>query len=50
MRPSLLVPLGLSITLGVAACGDYLSAPDVTSDPTKVTQLTRPGPLYVGVQ
>ncbi len=42
--------LALGLCLGTAGCGDYLSAPDLTSDPTKVTEVTRPGPLYVGIQ
>jgi hypothetical protein len=50
MRQFQQVVLGLGLALGAAGCSDYLSAPDVTSDPTKVTQLTKPGPLYIGVQ
>lgn len=42
--------LALGLCLGVLGCGDYLSAPTLTSDPTKVTEVTRPGPLYVGIQ
>jgi hypothetical protein len=42
--------LGFGLALGVAACSDYLSAPDVTNDPTKVTVLTQPGPLYIAIQ
>ncbi|HYL29985.1 MAG TPA: SusD/RagB family nutrient-binding outer membrane lipoprotein, partial [Gemmatimonadales bacterium] len=42
--------LGLGLALGAAGCSNYLSAPDVTNDPTKVTVLTKPGPLYIGVQ
>jgi hypothetical protein len=50
VRASLPMLLGCSLALSAAGCSDYLSAPDVTSDPTKPTELTRPGPLYVGVQ
>lgn len=50
MGPSLRVLLSWPLALSAVGCGDYLSAPDVTSDPTKVTQLMRPGPLYVGIQ
>ncbi len=42
--------LGLGLARGAAGCSNYLSAPDVTNDPTKVTVLTKPGPLYIGVQ
>lgn len=50
MRQFHKVVLGLGLALSVAGCSDYLSAPDVVSDPTKVTQLTKPGPLYIGIQ
>src|SRR5712692_7072673 len=42
--------LGLGLALGAVGCSDYLSAPDVSSDPTKVTALKVPGPLYIGIQ
>ncbi len=42
--------LGLGLALGAAGCSNYLSAPDVTNDPTKVTVLTKPGPLYIAIQ
>jgi len=50
MRQFHKVALGLGFALSVAGCSDYLSAPDLTSDPTKVTALTKPGPLYIGIQ
>jgi hypothetical protein len=50
MRQFHKVALGLGFALSVAGCSDYLSAPDLTSDPTKVTALTEPGPLYIGIQ
>jgi hypothetical protein len=50
MRQFQKVALGLGLALSVAGCSDYLSAPDLTSDPTKVTALTEPGPLYIGIQ
>lgn len=40
--------LGLAATL--AGCGDYLSGPGVSADPNNITTLTKPGPLYVGIQ
>lgn len=50
MRKLHKVVLGLGVAFSVAGCSDYLSAPDVTHDPTKVTQLSKPGALYVGIQ
>jgi hypothetical protein len=50
MRKLFKVVLGLGVALSAAGCSDFLSAPDVTADPTKVTQITKPGPLYIGVQ
>jgi starch-binding outer membrane protein, SusD/RagB family len=50
MRQFHKVALGLGLALSAAGCSDYLSAPDLTSDPTKVTALTEPGPLYIGIQ
>jgi hypothetical protein len=50
MRKFHKVALGLGLALSTAGCSDYLSAPDLTSDPTKVTALTQPGPLYIGIQ
>jgi hypothetical protein len=44
------VVLGLGLALAAGGCSDYLSAPDLTSDPTKPTTLTQPGPLYIGIQ
>jgi hypothetical protein len=46
------VLLGLGLALGAAGCSDYLSGPGIasTSDPNNVTALTKPGPLYIGVQ
>lgn len=40
----------VALVLGTAACNDYLSGPGVTEDPNNITKLTRPGPLYIGVQ
>ena len=42
--------LGLGLALGAVGCSDYLSAPDVSQDPTKVTTLTKPGPLFIAIQ
>ena len=50
MRHSLGVLLGLGLALGAAGCSDFLSAPDVTQDPTKPTTLTGPKALYIAIQ
>src|SRR5882724_10730848 len=50
MRKFHRVVLGLGLAFSAAGCSDYLSAPDVTTDPTKVTLLKSAGPLYIGIQ
>jgi hypothetical protein len=50
MRQSLRVVLGLGLALSAAGCSDYLSGPGVDQDPNNVIDLTRAGPLYVGIQ
>ena len=42
----------LSLTLGVGAagCSDFLSGPGVDQDPNSILNLSRPGPLYIGIQ
>ena len=52
MRHSLRVLLGLGLALSAAGCSDYLSGPGVSStqDPNNILKLTKPGPLYIGVQ
>ena len=50
MRQVYRAVLGLGVLVGAAGCSNFLSAPDVTSDPTKVTQITKPGPLYIGIE
>jgi SusD/RagB-like outer membrane lipoprotein len=42
--------LVLSFTLGTAGCNDFLSGPGLDNDPNKITNLTKPGPLYIGIQ
>jgi hypothetical protein len=49
MQTSLKVALGLIAALGAAACSDYLSGPDITTDPNNPSTLLRPGPLYIGI-
>jgi hypothetical protein len=50
MRYALKAALGLALVLGAAACSDYLSGPGIDTDPNNITKLTRPGPLYFGIQ
>ncbi len=50
MRYSLKLVLSAALVLGVAGCNDFLSGDGVDRDPNNITRLTRPGPLYVGIQ
>jgi len=50
MRHSLKLVLSAALVLGVAGCNDFLSGDGVDRDPNNITRLTRPGPLYVGIQ
>ena len=50
MRHTLRLLLSAALALGAAACGDFLSGPGVDKDPNNITKLTRPGPLYIGIQ
>ncbi len=50
MRNSLKLVLSAALALGVAGCNDFLSGDGVDNDPNNITNLSRPGPLYVGIQ
>ena len=50
MRNSLKLLLIAALALGAAGCNDFLSGDGVDNDPNNITQLSRPGPLYVGIQ
>jgi hypothetical protein len=50
MRQSLKSLLSTALALGAVGCGDFLSGPGVDEDPNNITRLTRPGPLYIGIQ
>jgi hypothetical protein len=50
MRHYLKLLLSAALVSGVAGCGDYLSGPGIDQDPNNITRLTRPGPLYIGIQ
>ncbi|HEX2611401.1 MAG TPA: SusD/RagB family nutrient-binding outer membrane lipoprotein [Gemmatimonadales bacterium] len=50
MRHSFRFMLSAALAISAAGCGDYLSGPGVDQDPNNITKLTRPGPLYIGIQ
>src|SRR5919107_6261122 len=50
MRHSLKLMLSAALVLGVVGCNDFLSGDGIDRDPNNITRLTRPGPLYVGIQ
>jgi hypothetical protein len=50
MRHAWQLTVVAALALGGAACSDYLSGPGVSDDPNNVNKLTRPGPLYIGIQ
>ncbi len=39
-----------ALALLASGCHDYLTGPGVGSDPNDINKLTRPGPLYIGIQ
>ena len=39
-----------ALALVASGCHDYLTGPGVGSDPNDINKLTRPGPLYIGIQ
>src|SRR5918997_7187828 len=50
MRYTLKLMLSAALVLGVVGCNDFLSGDGIDRDPNNITRLTRPGPLYVGIQ
>lgn len=42
--------LSLTVVIGAAGCNDFLSGPGIDQDPNSILNLSRPGPLYIGVQ
>jgi starch-binding outer membrane protein, SusD/RagB family len=50
MRNACKTALAVVLATGLSGCSDFISGPGVTTNPNAVDQLTRPGPLYVGVQ
>jgi starch-binding outer membrane protein, SusD/RagB family len=41
---------GVALALGAVGCNDFLSGNGVSTDPNNIDRLTRPGPLYIGIQ
>jgi hypothetical protein len=50
MRHSLKFLLSAALAISATGCGDFLSGPGIDQDPNNITRLTRPGPLYIGIQ
>ena len=50
MRHTFLLLLSAALAVSTIGCGDFLSGPGVDEDPNNITNLTRPGPLYIGIQ
>src|ERR671917_117936 len=50
MRHSLKLMLSAALVLGVVGCNDFLSGDGIDRDPNNITRLTKPGPLYIGIQ
>ena len=50
MRTACKTALALVLATGLSGCSDFISGPGITTNPNAVDQLSRPGPLYVGVQ
>jgi hypothetical protein len=40
----------VALALGAAGCNDFLSGNGISTDPNNIDRLTRPGPLYIGIQ
>ena len=50
MRHTFRLLLSAALAAGTIGCGDFLSGPGVDEDPNNITRLTKPGPLYIGIQ
>ena len=50
MRRTSPLALGVVLIMSATGCSDYLTGPGVSKDPNNVTNLTRAGPLYIGIQ
>ncbi len=40
----------VALALGAVGCNDFLSGNGISTDPNNIDRLTRPGPLYIGIQ
>src|SRR3954465_10300717 len=50
MRHSLRLLLSAALAIGTGGCREFLSGPGSDQDPNNIPQLTRSGPLYIGIQ
>jgi hypothetical protein len=50
MKHTVKALLSLTLVVGLGGCSDYLSGPGKDQDPNSILKLTRPGPLYIGIQ
>jgi starch-binding outer membrane protein, SusD/RagB family len=50
MRHAWKMAATVALALGAAGCNDFLSGNGVSDDPNNISKLTRPGPLYIGIQ
>jgi hypothetical protein len=50
MRHTIRLLLSAALAGSTIGCGDFLSGLGVDEDPNNITNLTRPGPLYIGIQ
>ena len=50
MRQTWTMVACMALALGAVGCNDFLSGNGVSTDPNNISKLTRPGPLYIGIQ
>lgn len=50
MRHAWTLAAAVALALGSTACNDFLSGNGISTDPNNIDKLTRPGPLYIGIQ
>ena len=50
MKHTMKALLSLILAAGTGGCSDFLSGPGIDEDPNSILDLTRPGPLYIGIQ
>jgi starch-binding outer membrane protein, SusD/RagB family len=50
MRQTWTMVAVVALALGAVGCNDFLSGNGISTDPNNIDKLTRPGPLYIGIQ